>query len=190
MSVAWWAKRRLGDEVFHPIPLLAIVTTALALRLVFEFSIFGYFFLGVATMLIITDFLNGRIRGTMLTWLALVTVLYDPFPWGFASNGQSWGLSAREWLPNVFLIVAIAILLIDFARHRFRWYVLAAAVFVGVTLVKWPWNNEAIRQQLPTWIIQLVLIPAALYLAISPLLQEIRRKQDSNSPVTYSSISQ
>jgi hypothetical protein len=66
--------------------------------------------------------------------------------------------------------------------------VLAAAVFVGVTLVKWPWNNEAIRQLLPTWIIQLVLVPAAICLAISPLFQEVRRKKESNTPVAFSTI--
>ncbi len=187
MSIAWWAKRRLADRVFQPLPMLSIVATALGLRLAFEFSLYGYFFMGLATMLIINDFMSGRIRGTMITWLTLVTVLYDPFPWGFASNGQSWGLSAREWLPNIFLIVAIAILLIDAARRRFRWYVLAATFFVGVTLVKWPWNNEALRQLLPTWIIQLVLIPAGIWLAISPLLQEVRNKRVSDSPVGLSS---
>ncbi len=107
----------------------------------------------------------------MLTWLALVTVFFDPFPWGFASNGQPWGLSAREWLPNVFLIVAGAIILMDLLKHRVRWYVVAAGTLVGATLVKWPWNHEIIRQLLPTWIIQLALVPIAIWLAVDPLLR-------------------
>jgi hypothetical protein len=178
MTLAWWAKRRLAEDVLQPIPLMSIIATALALRLLFEFSLYGYFFLGAATMLILLDFFSGRIRGTMLTWLALVTVFFDPFPWGFASNGQPWGLSAREWLPNVFLIVAGAIVLMDLLKRRVRWYVVAAGIFVGATLVKWPWNHEIIRQLLPTWIIQLALVPFALWLAVDPLLKFIRATSD------------
>ena len=183
MALAWWAKRHLADDVLHSIPLLSIVATALALRLAFEFSLYGYFFMGVATMLVIIDFLRGRIRGLMITWLALVTVVFDPFPWGFASNGQSWGLAAREWLPNVFLIITVAIILVDLLKHRFRWYVVAAGTFVGVTLVKWPWNHEALRHLLPTWIIQIVLVPTALWLAISPLIEVIQKRHDLNASV-------
>src|ERR1700722_12924191 len=110
MAVAWWAKRRLENGVLQPIPLLSTVATALSLRLVFEFSLYGYFFLGVMTLVVLMDVMKGRLSGPMLTWLAFVTVLFDPFPWGFASNGQPWGLAAREWAPNIFLIgIAIAI---------------------------------------------------------------------------------
>jgi len=178
MALAWWAKQRLDDDAVRPIPFLSVIATALALRIVFEFSLFGYFFLGVATTLILIDFIGGHIRGTLLTWLALVTVFFDPFPWGFASNGQAWGLAAREWLPNIFLILVAAIILFDLLKHRIRWYLVAAGLLVGVTLVKWPWNHEALRQQLPTWIIQLALIPFALWLAIQPLLEAIRSSRE------------
>jgi hypothetical protein len=190
MALAWWAKRRLADKVLQPIPVLSIIATALALRLVFEFSLYGYFFLGVTTMLVLMDVIAGRVRGHELTWLALVTVLFDPFPWGFNSNGQSWGLAAREWLPNVFLIAAAVIILADLVRHRVRWYVVAAGTFVGVTLVKWPWNHEALRQHLPTWIMQLVLVPIALWLSTVPLLEVIRQHRDSNSLQEVSSAAQ
>jgi len=181
MALAWWARRRLADQVLQPIPLLSIVATALALRLVFEFSLYGYFFLGVATMLVLIDVIAGRVRRHVLTWLALVTVLFDPFPWGFASNGQSWGLAAREWLPNVFIIAAALIILADLVKRRIRWYVVAAGIFVGVTLVTWPWNHEALRQQLPTWIMQLVLVPIALWLAIAPLIEVVQKTRGSRS---------
>jgi hypothetical protein len=181
IALAWWAKRRLGDEVLQPIPLLSIIATALALRLVFEFSLYGYFFLGVTTMLVLMDAIKGRVRGYELTWLALVTVLFDPFPWGFASNGQEWGLAAREWFPNVFVIVAVVIILADLVKHRIRWYVVAAAVFVGATTVKWPWNSTTLRQPLPTWIVQIILVSIVIWLAIEPLMEVIRRHRDVNS---------
>jgi len=187
MALAWWAKRRLADDVLQPIPLMSIIATALALRLAFEFSLYGYFFLGAATMLIVIDFYSGRIRGTMITWLALVTVFFDPFPWGFASNGQPWGLSAREWLPNVFVIVAAAIIMTDLLKHRVRWYVVAAGLLVGVTLVKWPWNHEIIRQLLPTWIIQLALVPFAIWLAVDPLLKAIQQSRDVKPSIELAS---
>jgi len=181
MVLAWWARRRLADQVLQPIPLLSIVTTALALRLVFEFSLYGYFFLGVATMLVLIDVIAGRVRGQVLTWLALVTVLFDPFPWGFASNGQLWGLAAREWLPNVFVIVAVGIILMDLMKRRIRWYVVAAGTFVGVTQVTWPWIHEALRHPLPTWIIQIILVAIALWLAIVPLIEVVQETPDLDS---------
>jgi hypothetical protein len=179
MVLAWWAKRRLGDAVLQPIPVLSIIATALALRLAFEFSLYAYFFLGVFTMLVLIDVVQGRFRPQMLTWLALVTVLYDPFPWGFDSNGQSWGLAAREWFPNIVLAGFVLIILWDVLRHRVRWYVLAAGAFVGVTLVKWPWNHEALRAQLPTWIMQVLLVPITLWLVVTPLIAFVRSRDNT-----------
>jgi hypothetical protein len=188
MAIAWWAKRRLGTGVLQPIPLLSIIATALSLRLVFEFSLYGYFFLGVMTMLVLIDVVEGRFRGAMLTWLAFLTVLFDPFPWGFASNGQQWGLAAREWVPNVFLIGIAVIILVNILRHRHYWYVTAAGLFAGITLVTWPWNHEAIRGQLPTWIIQLVIVPATLWLAIGPLLTAVKDEGQRSAAVEPSAV--
>lgn len=188
MALAWWAKQRLADDVLQPIPVFSIIATALALRLMFEFSLYGYFLLGVTTMLVLIDVVAGRFRGQMLTWLALVTVIFDPFPWGFASNGQPWGLAAREWFPNVFMFVVVAVILADLLKHRLRWYVVAAGMFTGLTLVKWPWNHEALRQQLPTWIIQLVLVPFVIWLAVIPLLHVIRKHQDRNTLEKLASV--
>jgi hypothetical protein len=177
MVLAWWARRRLAEEVLLPIPLFSIIATALSFRLIFEFSLYGYFLLGVTTMLVLGDVVVGRFRGEMITWLALVTVLFDPFPWGFASNGQPWGLAAREWLPNIYLIVTAAVILMEILKHRIRWYVVVAGMFVGATLVKWPWNHEALRQQLPTWVVQLALIPFVIWLAVDPLMEAVRKRQ-------------
>jgi hypothetical protein len=177
MYLAWWARQRLADEVLQPIPVISIIATALSLRLVFEFSLYGYFLLGVTTLLVLNDVVAGRFRSQMLTWLALVTVIFDPFPWGFASNGQSWGLAAREWFPNVFLFLTVVVILSDVLKHRVRWYVVATGIFVGVTLVTWPWNHEALRQQLPTWVIQLVLVPPVIWLAVNPLMDLVRQRR-------------
>jgi hypothetical protein len=187
MVLAWWAKRRLADDVMLPIPLLSIIASALALRLAFEFSLYGYFFLGVTVMLVLNDFVRGRVRGQMLTWLAMVTVLFDPFPWGFASNGQSWGLTAREWLPSIFVFVAFALVLMELFKHRIRRYVVAAGVFVAATMVKWPWNHEILRGQLPTWIVQLILVPTALWLAIDPLREAIHKSRDAELSIQMTS---
>lgn len=185
LVLAWWAKRRLADAVLDPIPFLSIIATALAFRLVFEFSLWGYFFLGVAVILVLLDVASGRVRGELLTWLALLTVMFDPFPWGFSSNGQIWGLAAREWLPNVFVIVGVGIILADLVRHHIRWYIVAAVLFVGSTFVTWPWIHEPLRVQLPTWIIQLVLVPSALWLAIIPLTEVIRQSVGRRSVVAH-----
>jgi hypothetical protein len=176
MALAWWAKHRLGDDVLQPIPFLSIAATSLALRLVFETGLWGYYFLAVTTLLVLIDVIYGRFRSHFLAWLTLLIVTIDPFPWGFMSNGQSWGLAAREWLPNIVAASLAFIVTYDLRRHRIRWYVVALLIFVCATLVKWPWNHEALRQQLPVWLTQVVLVPIALWLSLSPLLGAVRNR--------------
>jgi hypothetical protein len=82
MALAWWALQRLGPAALDPIPLLSLIATSLCLRLVFEENLFGYYFMAITVMLIILDVVRGRIRGTLIAWIALVTLAFDPVPWG------------------------------------------------------------------------------------------------------------
>jgi hypothetical protein len=79
------------------------------------------------------------------------------------------------------MIMAGAIIVADLWKHRIRWYVVAAAAFVGATTVKWPWNSQILRQPLPTWIVQVVLVPIVIWLAVEPLMEVIRKHRDVNS---------
>ncbi len=174
LVLAWWARRRLGDAVLHAVPLLSLVATSLAFRLVFEVSLWGYYFAACAVIIIINDVISGRIRGRVIAWLALFTLALNPIPWGFATNGRSWGLAAREAMPNVFFIVALILIISDVIRDRVRWYLLAWFVLVGLTLVKNPLSHAALRTAMPSWFWQVVLVPITIALAVSPLIDAVR----------------
>jgi hypothetical protein len=78
-----WTLRRLGRSSLDPVPLMALVATALSLRLVFDEGLYGYYFMAVAVALIVLDVLRRRFRVELVGWLALVVLVFDPFPWGY-----------------------------------------------------------------------------------------------------------
>ena len=73
--ISWWAARRLGSLVLDPVPMVSLVATSLALRLVFEVNLWGYYFMAVSIALIALDVIRGRIRVTFVVWLAVVSVI-------------------------------------------------------------------------------------------------------------------
>ncbi len=169
--LALWARRKLGDSVLSPVPLLSLVATAVATRLVFEVSLWGYYFAASVTLIIINDVVQGRVRGHVVALIALFTLVFNPVPWGFATNGSSWGLTAREAMPNVFVIGALILILIDVWRRHVRWYVVAWLGLVCLTLIKDPFSHAALRTSLPNWFWQVLMIPILLFLAASPLIK-------------------
>ncbi len=95
MVLAWWAKRHLGPAVLEPVPLMSLVATSLCFRLVFEQNLFGYYFMALAVSLILLDVVQGRIRGQLVAWLALVMLAFDSAPWG--SDPLAHGLPIWFW---------------------------------------------------------------------------------------------
>jgi hypothetical protein len=81
MALAYWAGRRLGDSMLEPTALASLVATSLALRLVFEISLYGYYFMALTVMLILLDILRGRIRLSLVAWIGLGTLAFDPYFW-------------------------------------------------------------------------------------------------------------
>ena len=173
-SLAWWAKRRLGDAALEPVPLISLLATALALRLVFEVSLWAYYFMAASVLLVLLEVIRGRIRGIVVGWLALMTLAFDPFPPGFFSNGVSWGTKAREVLPDYFIAVAVIAFLIGLVRHRVRWSIVAWIAVVVATLLTPPWSHQAIRSGMPLWFWQVVLTVSLLWLIVEPLNRLIR----------------
>lgn len=180
MFLAFWAKRRLGEGILNAVPLLSLVATALSLRLVCEVNLWGYYFAGSALFIVINEVVQGRVRGQVIAWLALLTLAFNPVPWGFATNGQSWGLSAIEAMPNVFVICALLIILIDALHGRVRWYIISWFVLVCLTLVKNPYSHAALRTAMPNWFWQVVLVPITFGLAVSPLIKSVRAMKETS----------
>lgn len=81
--LAYWTSRRLGRAALDPVNLMALVATSLTLRLVFEEGLYGYYFMAVAVSLIFLDILRRRFRIELIGWLALIVLVFDPFPWGY-----------------------------------------------------------------------------------------------------------
>lgn len=172
--LAWWVKRRLGESVMDPIPLLALLATCLALRLVFEVTLFAYYYAAAVVFLLVLEVARGRIRGAAVTWYAVLILAYNPLPLGFVNNPVEWALKGHEVMPTLFFVVAAVLIVADAWRRRLRWYLVASIVLVGLTLVRWPWNHETLRHAEPMWFWQIFLVPTLLWLTLSPLISIIK----------------
>lgn len=100
-------------------------------------------------------------------------VAYNPMPLGFVNNPVEWALKAHEVMPTIFIVIVTILIVGDALRRRVRWYLVAAAVLVGLTLVDWPWNHTVLRHIEPLWFWQIFLVPTLLWLTISPLISAI-----------------
>jgi len=178
MLLARWALRRLGRAVMDPVPLLSLIATSLSLRLVFEQNLYGYYFMALSVTLVLLDVVGGRIRGQLVAWLGLLVLAFNPVPWGFNSNGASWGLDARLDLPLALMVIASLFIASDVLRGRIRWYLVAWLVLVALAFANLPpWQVEPLRAMLPTWFWQIVLLPTGIALAAGRLIS-YRRNRD------------
>ena len=82
VAMALWTRRRLSDAVMEPAVLLSLLATSLAIRLVFEGGLYGYYFMASAVSIIVADFVRRRFRIEVVLWLALVALVFSPLPWG------------------------------------------------------------------------------------------------------------
>ena len=177
LLLARWAVRRLGSAILEPVPLLSLMATSLSFRLVFEQNLYGYYFMALAVSLLLLDVIGGRIRGQLVAWLGLLTLAFDPVPWGVLSNGQPWGLDVRLYLPLAFMAIAVLFIASDFIRGRIRWYVVAWLTVAILAFVKLPpWAVDPPRATLPNWLWQIVLVTTGIALAIGPLLSRSRHR--------------
>lgn len=179
MALAWWAKRRFSNRIFEPVVFTALILMAMVSRLVFEVNLFGYYFMATAAMLILLDVVRGHIRGATVSWLIMVTVAFNPIPFGFVSNDHNpFNATLYRDLPLVLIAIVVAILVICAARRHFRWYWLVA---LGSTLpVGWQslHNDVFAKPMVPHWIWQIVLVPMVIYLAVEPLRSTLRASED------------
>ena len=103
-GLAYWTSRRLGRAALDPAPLMALIATSLSLRLVFDEGLYGYYFMSVAVSLIVLDVLRRRFRIELVGWLALIVLVFDPFPWGY----DRLTYSVPMWIWQVVLVTPAA----------------------------------------------------------------------------------
>ena len=183
MLLAWWASRRLGSRTFEPLPLLSLLSLCLALRLVFEENLFGYYFMAVAVMMILLDVVGQRIRGYTIAWLGLVTLAFNPVHWGLFSNWTPWDHQLYEALPTAFMGIATAAILYDALHHRVRIYKVLWLAIVAVTCESQLWGRTFVLVNVPHWLWQIFFVTSAIALLYAPLGRELRRADSEDSTV-------
>ncbi|HVA53841.1 MAG TPA: hypothetical protein VNF05_10060 [Acidimicrobiales bacterium] len=173
MALAWWASKRLGPRILSPVPLISLLASSLAFRLIFEENLFGYYFMAVSVALIVLDVARGQVRGTVLAWIALVTVAFNPVHAGFLSNMTGHTLELYYALPIVVLGIVAATVVVDAVYRRIRVYKLVWIVVVLVTCESKLYGQKNELFNVPHWLWQVVLAPIALGLALKPLLTSL-----------------
>jgi hypothetical protein len=174
MLLAGWASRRIGSKILESVPLISLVATSLALRLVFEDNLFGYYFMAVSVALVLLDVARGQIRGQTIAWIGLVTLAFNPVHWGFYSNWTPWDKQFFQSLPTVFMVLALVSMTLDAFHRRFHVYKAVWMVIVALTCDSQIWGMSQSILVLPNWLWQVVLVPAAVFLSVGPLISSKR----------------
>jgi hypothetical protein len=184
MALAWWVTRKLGPAALEPVVLLSLVGLSFCMRLVFEENLFGYYFMALAVALIVLDVLRGHLRGSVIAWVALVTLAFNPIPWGFYSNWTPWGKDLHRALPFVFVGLVLAVVVLSALRGRIRWYLVGWLVLVTLTCFPELWGKPLGSHFVPTWFWQMMLVPTAFALLLGPVKAAMRQGRDLRSTAT------
>jgi hypothetical protein len=174
IALAWCARRRLGSRILGPIPLVSLVALSLVIRLVFEENVYGYYFMAAAVSLILLDVTCGRLRGSVLAWIGLETIAFNPVHLGIVSNLTAHTVNLFYAIPIVLLALALASIAFDLYRRRVRLYKIAWVIVVLITGESKLWGMGHALYIAPHWLWQVVLVPLAVVLALNPLLLSMK----------------
>lgn len=175
VTIAWWAHRRLGSSILKPIPLISLLATTLSMRVVFEEGLFGYKLMALAVMIVLVMVVQGRFSGWLIAWLAMASLAFNPIPSPLSINGRNWGGKIEAALPLACIVVVLILIAYDAYHRRVRLYLLAWLAVALAAFGQWPpWTLGSVRQQLPLWLLQLILLPTGVALAVTPLIRSIQ----------------
>jgi hypothetical protein len=182
IGLSWWVARRLGRQALEAVPLLALVTASLCLRLVFEVNLFTYYFMAMTVSLVVLEATRGCIRRTTVAWLAALTVVIcrvSMLPFG----ATRWGAYMQnDILPLVIGGVALLAVLRQLLRGGERQALLPWVAVAAVDLFTLiPGGNRFSAAQV-IWFWQIVLVVPGLLLAIQPLRQRMRSPRPQALP--------
>ena len=74
--LACWVRGRLGERSLEPVVLLSLIAVCLGLRLVFEETLFSYYFMALVVALVLVDVARGHIRLPTVAWIAVVSFVF------------------------------------------------------------------------------------------------------------------
>lgn len=167
LAISVSVKRRLGS--FDPHVLISLVAVCFSLRLVFEANLWGYYFVPLATTLVLVDALRHRIRGAVVAWLMLEAMAFPPLSYGVTANGQWWG----KWIavngPAALVLIGGGLVITGVLRRRVQWHWIAFFVLGGASFLLGPQVRGLVSFIWPLWFWQIVLVSSGLALAAQPL---------------------
>ena len=173
--------RRVGRAAAMEADLLvSLVALSLSMRLVFEASLYGYYFMPFAVALVLLDVVRGRVRAAVVVWLAVTSLAYIVGPTTAQSVfwRVSWGHWVQQVLPPTVLVLAgllIAVSIAGRGLHRglLAWVALAlGAILVGRS----PLDPLGAHFVTASW--QLALLASGIALAAAPLARRMVGARD------------
>ena len=94
--LACWVRGRLGERSLEPVVLLSLIAVCLGLRLVFEETLFGYYFMALAVALVLVDVARGRVRSTTVAWITVVSFVFGVMSQPVHVFNDSWADTAQN----------------------------------------------------------------------------------------------
>ncbi len=102
LVMSLWARRRVGDHLLSPIPLIGLTTACLAGRLVTEVWFASYYLLAVSAGLLVLDLARRRLPVASFLWIAVTGVLVE----------QNGGLPTTSWAAYLAFGASVAAVII------------------------------------------------------------------------------
>jgi hypothetical protein len=112
--------------------------------------------------------------------VSLVTFAFNPVPL-FLDNWSSWGRGLVLALPFFFALVVAALLVFRVVRGRDCWLLLAWTTLIILAFLPQLGTVISYHWVLPKSVWQLVAVPTAVAMAVSPLLTSAKGHLDTNS---------
>ncbi len=102
LVMALWARRRVGDHLLSPVPLIGLTTACLAGRLVTEVWFASYYLLAVSAGLLVLDLARRRLPVASFLWIAGTGALVE----------QNGGLPTTAWAAYLAFGASVAAVII------------------------------------------------------------------------------
>ncbi len=168
LLLVMWVLRRLGQAALEPVALMSLIALSLGIRLVFEYSLFAYYFMPFTVALVLLEVSRGYFRKAVVTWLIALSIVLLPLTF------DSWTGGTHVVLPVLVTAMTIGLVVLRVVRGRPSWgFVIALALAAGA-LVEWRITGATLTHPLPTWFWQVIFVTSGICLAASPLLTLVR----------------
>jgi hypothetical protein len=169
IAAAVFVTRRLGPAALTPPALGSLVAFCLSLRLLFEQNFFAYYLMALVVALILADVVRSNIRGSLVAWLAVLTMV-------FCVDGYflriTAGLHGEDVIPLLVILTALGLAVYAEVRGRTwaTWHRLLWSAVVVCTVITWPLKVNPLLLHAPIWVWQAVFVATGAMLAAGPLL--------------------